>query len=617
MCGIAGWLDFGRDLTTERPVVQAMMDTQARRGPDGEGLFLQRHVALCHRRLAILDPSHGHQPMQVGGDGAPDLVIVYTGEVYNFVELRGELEALGHRFTTRTDTEVVLHAYQQWGEGALARLNGMYAFAVWDEGRQELTLVRDRLGVKPLYYYPTPSGLLFASEPKGILANPLARRAIDRQGLCEMLTMVKTPGQAGFVGMAELRPGHVLTASRSGLRVRPYWQLQAQPHTDDLPTTIGTVRALLDDIVGRHLVADVPLCALLSGGLDSSLVAALAQRHLRARQGRSLQTFSIDFVGSVDHFKSQDMYPDRDAPFAKEVSQHIGSQHHEIILSSADLADDAPREAVLAARDLPNFLGDMDSSLYLLFRAIRAQATVALSGESADEVFGGYFWFHTPALREAPTFPWLAMLYRAQQAGQMPPSLWSADLLQRLDLPGYIAQRYDEALREVPQLAGESAHERRMREVFYLHLTRWLQILLDRKDRTSMASGLEVRVPFCDHRLVEYLFNTPFALKAFDGREKSLLRAAAADLLPKSVLDRKKSQYPTTQDPAYGQAVAKALRAVLDDPEAPVRPLINRDLVRRVVDSNVVGGTVVSRVGPEQILAMNAWLRRHNVQIVD
>lgn len=616
MCGVAGWLDFGRDLTQESQAVNDMLNTQTRRGPDGGGVFLARHVALCHRRLSIIDPAGGGQPMTLGSAGSSELHIVYTGEVYNFTELRGELYSLGHKFTTGTDTEVVLHAWQQWGEAALPRLNGMYAFAIWDATAQEITLVRDRLGVKPLYYYPTPGGLLFASEPKGILANPLVRARVDREGLCEMLAMVKTPGHAIFAGMRELRPGHVLTAGQSGLRVRPYWQLQARPHTDDLPTTIKTIRSLLEDIVQRELVSDVPLCSLLSGGLDSSVVAALAQKHLQAAGAAPLRTFSVDFVGHAEHFKPQEMYPDRDSPFALEVARHIGSQHHEIILSSADLTAPETRQAVLQARDLPVGLGDMDQSLYLMFRAIRQQATVALSGESADEVFGGYFWFHNPALYEAPTFPWLAMIYRARQAGQVPPSLMSPDLLARLDLPGYIDRRYREALAEVPYLPEDEGRERRLREVCYLHLTRWLQILLDRKDRTSMASGLEVRVPFCDHRLVEYVFNTPFAMKAFDGREKSLLRAATADLLPQSVLARKKSQYPTTQDPAYARAVGAALAAILDDSEAPVRPLINVPLVRAMAENPQAMSSMVMRFGAEQLLTINAWLRRYNAQII-
>ncbi|MFG1626727.1 asparagine synthetase B family protein [Kribbella sp. NPDC049227] len=226
MCGIAGWVDFERDLTRERAVADAMAETMGCRGPGDGGLWLAPHVALGHRRLAVIDVEGGRQPM-AANDAA---VISYSGEIYNFGELRAELESKGQRFRTRSDTEVILRAYVEWGEDVVHRLNGMYAFALWDIRRQELLLVRDRLGVKPLYYYPLPGGVLFGSEPKAILANPLADRAVDADGLRELLTMVKTPEQAVFKGMYELRPGHLLRVRPEGLTKRRYWALPARAH---------------------------------------------------------------------------------------------------------------------------------------------------------------------------------------------------------------------------------------------------------------------------------------------------------------------------------------------------------------------------------------------------
>jgi asparagine synthase (glutamine-hydrolysing) len=602
MCGIAGWVDFDRDLTREQDAATAMVRTMARRGPDDEGLWMARHVALGHRRLAVIDVHGGRQPMSVDGLA----VVTYSGEVYNFRELRTELEAKGHRFRTRSDTEVVLHAYLEWGEDFVDRLNGMYAFALWDCRTEELLLVRDRMGIKPLYYYPLPNGVLFGSEPKAILANPLADRAVDADGLREVLTLVKTPEHAIFKGMYELRPGHLLRVRRDGLSKRRYWVLQAREHTDDLETTVHTIRGLLDDIVRRQLVSDVPLCTLLSGGLDSSTITGLANKHQPTR------SFAVDFAGYAENFKPDELRVDADGPFVQELVRHVRPDHTDILLDTDELTDPRLRDTVVSAWDRPEFIGDMNTSLYMLFRAIREHSTVALSGESADEVFGGYAWFHAPHAVQADTFPWLALL----MAKRTPAELLDQGLLARLDMPAYVADSYRAALAEVPYLPQQDGRERRMREVCYLHLTRFLPELLDRKDRMSMAVGLEVRVPFCDHRLVEYVFNTPWALKTFDGREKSLLRAAVRDIVPDSILNRVKSPYPATQDPAYEQALRDELGRLAAGPDAPVRPLLDQDAVRKIVTAPAEKTTsTVSRFALEMVLDLNAWMATHGLRI--
>ncbi|MBA8735150.1 asparagine synthase (glutamine-hydrolyzing) [Chromobacterium violaceum] len=614
MCGIAGWVSFERDLREYRAVAETMTRTMARRGPDDEGLWLDRHAALGHRRLSIIDLEGGRQPMTADEDGKTLACLVYTGEVYNFQELRRELQGLGHAFRTRSDTEVVLRAYLQWGEAMLERLNGMYAFALWDAREQRLLLVRDRMGVKPLYYYPMPDGVLFGSEPKAILAHPEAERRVTAGGLREMLDLVKTPEAAAFAGMHEVRPGQVVTIDRGGLRKRRYWQLETREHTDDLPTTIRTVRELLDDIVERQIIADVPLCTLLSGGLDSSVVTALAAQSMR-RQGKgAVRSFSVDFIKHGAAFEADYLRGSPDAPFVRDLAAHAGTEHREILLESRELADPALRAAVLGAQDLPPaYWGDMLPSLYKLFEAIRAQSTVALSGESADEVFGGYRWFHDAAAVDGDTFPWLAGSSGAFFDGQ---SLIAPGLLRELDMPGFRRDSYAQALAEAPRLASDSPRERRMREISHMHLTRFVQALLDRKDRMSMAVGLEVRVPFCDHRLVEYVFNAPWSMKNFDGREKSLLRAAGKDVLPESIVRRVKSPYPATQDPAYEQALRQGLARVLDDSRSPALPLLDKAAAWKLLD-RPFGKTSTSpeRAGLEMALGLDEWLRHHQVSL--
>ncbi|GAA0338568.1 asparagine synthase (glutamine-hydrolyzing) [Streptomyces blastmyceticus] len=606
MCGIAGWADFDRDLRGELATFGKMVDTMECRGPDAEGAWVDRHAALGHRRLAVIDIEGGTQPMVAEEDGRTLAVLTYSGEVYNFLELRRELEGRGHRFRTRSDTEVVLRAYLEWGAGCAERLNGMYAFAVWDVRKEELFLIRDRMGIKPLYYAATGSGVLFGSEPKAILESGLVAPVVTAEGMAEALSVVKTPTHAIYRDLREVRPGHVVRVHRGGVTPQRYWALEARPHTDDLDTTIATVRDLLSDTVERQLVSDVPLSSLLSGGLDSSAITGFA-----AARG-PVRSFDVDYVGYTENFRPNAMRPESDAPYVTDVVRHLGTDHASLVLHTEQLADPGVRAAVLRARDLPLSVSDLDTSLYLLFRAVRERSTVALSGEAADELFGGYRWFHDEEAVHGDTFPWLVVMGPNAQGGG---GIMDQAFLDKLDIPGYIRQRYSEALAEVPVLAGETGLERRMREINHLHLTRLVQWLLDRKDRMSMASGLEVRVPFCDHRLVEYVFNTPWAMKTFDGREKSLLRAATSHLLPRSVVERKKSPYPVTQDPTYMQAVREELRALLADPDAPVAPLLDREAATAAAARTDSPTGEWGRYPVESVIQWNAWLKRYNVTL--
>ncbi|MFE2036703.1 asparagine synthase (glutamine-hydrolyzing) [Streptomyces scopuliridis] len=610
MCGITGWVSFDRDLRSASETLDAMTETMSCRGPDDRGTWISGPAALGHRRLAIIDLPGGRQPMTLDTPGGT-LALVYSGETYNFTELRRELTGRGHRFTTDSDTEVVLHGYQEWGEAVAERLNGMYAFAIWDGRNDTLVMIRDRMGIKPFYYYPTPDGVLFGSEPKAILANPLARARVRLDGLRELFAFVKTPGHAVWDGMREVEPGTVLTLNRAGLRRQVYWSLETRPHTDDRDTSVARVRTLLDDIVRRQLVADVPRCTLLSGGLDSSAMTALAARQL-AETGERVRSFSVDFLGRTENFVADELRATPDAPFVHDVARASGTEHQDIVLDSHALADPEVRARMIRARDLPMGFGDLDTSLYLLFRAIRKHSTVALSGESADEVFGGYLQFFDEEARHAEMFPWLVRI--AEHFGDDADVL-RTDVSTAVNLPDFLRESYATAVADIERLSGESDFEYRMRKICYLHLTRFVRILLDRKDRASMAVGLEVRVPFCDHRLVEYVYNTPWSLKSFDGREKSLLREATADLLPKSVYDRVKSPYPSTQDPKYAIALQDHAKDLLSNPSHRVFDLVDADRVRRVTERDTPQITQASRRGLERTLDLAIWLDLYNPEI--
>ncbi|MEO3975565.1 asparagine synthase (glutamine-hydrolyzing) [Streptomyces sp. CAU 1734] len=607
MCGVTGWIDWETDLRAEGATLRAMTETLACRGPDDTGVTLSRHAALGHRRLAVIAPDGGAQPM---GDGGPEprVVLSYNGELYNYRELRTELIALGHRFRTPSDTEVVLRAHLQWGADAPRRFNGIFAYALWDEDRRELLLVRDHLGVKPLFWHALRSGVIFGSEPKAVLAHPLFRAELDAEGIAELFALPAAPtaGHGVFRGLAEVLPGQIVTVGPVRTRTTRYWQPAARPHTDDPATTRATVRALLADTVERQLLSDVPLCTLLSGGVDSSAVTALAAA-ARERAGHSKVTsFSVDFPGSAD--RAPDAWrTSADAPFVQAAAEHIGTRHTSVLIPDDDLLE--ARDAVLRARDRPGW-GEMDASLHLLFREVRKESTVALSGEAADEIFGGYPYFHDRAALAAGTFPWL-------HGRATPADLLRPDVAALVRPAEYAAEQYRSAVAATPRLDGESAADRRIREVFHLALTRWLPPLLERVDRVSMSVGLEVRVPFCDHRLVDYLTNVPWAVKTPEGRSKGLLRDAVRDLLPPQVADRPKSGYPSTPAVRYTEVLTARARELLADSQAPVFDLVDRETVRRALAEgrplpsprtapNPVGGL-------DHLVQIDEWLRAYRV----
>lgn len=613
MCGIAGWLDWKKDLRQEDAVriLQKMTETLTHRGPDAGGTWSAHHVGLGHRRLIVLDPRGGAQPMTCTHEGRT-YTITYNGELYNYLELRSQLQVRGHQFATRnSDTEVLLHAYIEWGAACTDRLNGIFAFAIWDEHRQSLFLCRDRLGVKPLFYRQTPDGLMFASELKALLAHPEVPAQLDREGLGEIMVMgpSRTPGHGVFRGLQELRPGFSLLGSRERVKMWPYWNLKSHPHRDGLKTTAATVRGLLEDTAARQLQSDVPVCTLLSGGLDSSILTALAARTL---QHEPLHTFSVDYVDSSRYFIANQFETNPDGPWIERVSEHLGTVHHHIIIDNQELA----RSLVpaLQASDLPG-MTDIDSSLLLFCREIKKQATVALSGECADEIFGGYPWFHKPETAGTTGFPWIRQV--KERSRFLSPAL--QDLIRPVD---YAWQRFQEAREEVPRLPGEAAEDARIRELFYLNMTRFMTTLLDRKDRMSMAGGLEVRVPYSDHRLVEYVWNIPWTMKTAGGQAKGVLRQAMQGLLPQDVLWREKSPYPKSHHPLYRQSIKAELEQVLQDSSSPLLPLIQpqavADLLQR--DEPLMGQPWFGQLmGDTQYMAyllqINRWLKHYRISV--
>lgn len=613
MCGIAGFINLKKNLTNEKAVIEKMAETLKQRGPDEHGFYISKNALLGHRRLVVVDPKGGTQPMTRTFNNK-SYTIVYNGELYNTEDVRTILKQKGHTFNSYSDTEVLLISYIEWGVDCVKYINGIYSFGVWDESNKSLFLARDPLGVKPLFYSLKNDSLIFGSEIKTLLAHPYIEPIIDKNSLRDLFGLgpARSLGNGIFKDISEIPPAHYLLYNSYGAKLEEYWKLESLPHEEDLETTTEHLRKLLIDAINRQLGADVPVCTFLSGGLDSSAISAVASKAFNEK-GKILDTYSIDYVDNDKFFKANEFQPNSDEFWAKRMSKFIGSNHHNIIISIEDLLN-ALKDAV-KANDLPG-MADIDSSLYLFCKEVRKNSTVALSGECADEVFGGYPWYWRPEDLAATTFPWSK--YVADRK-----SIISKDLGD-LQLEDYVASKYEDTIKKVPKLDGESKEEHHMRELFFLNIKWFMITLLNRKDRMSMANSLEVRVPFADYRLVEYAFNIPWSMKFYNQREKGLLRKALIGVLPEDVLERKKSPYPKTHNPLYSKLVQQEMRNILNDKTSPILDIINLDKVTEIVDTEGKSykkpwyGQLMT--GPQLIaylIQINTWLKEYKIKIVD
>lgn len=615
MCGIAGFCDYEDDFTDEAPflghLVRRMGNTLRHRGPDENGIFLSCHAAFAHQRLAVVDPEGGKQPMTAYAGGYR-YTVVYNGELYNSSELRRELEAAGYLFDTNSDTEVLLKCYMQFGSGCVKKLNGIFAFAVDDERHNCCFLCRDRFGVKPLFYTLTGGRLVFGSEIKALFEYPGVNPVLDREGLCEVIGVgpARTAGVGVFQGIHELKPGCCARFDRSGLHTAPYYRLESYQHSDSYEETVRQVRYLVEDAVTRQLISDVPLCTFLSGGLDSSVITALAAQNYQSR-GKVLSTYSFDFAGNDQYFHPTEFQPDSDKPWSRKVAEFCGTHHKNLVcdnLSQADCLYDA-----VDAKDLPG-MADVDSSLLYFCRLVKREHVVALCGECADEIFGGYPWFHSKKAFEGHCFPWSPDL-------SIRTSLLKPEVADTLNVEEYVNRRYEESIAEVPVLEGEDPTEKRRREISFLNIRWFMSTLLDRKDRMSMASGLEVRVPYADHRVVEYVFNAPWSYKCHSGVSKSLLRDAAKPWLPEDVRTRRKSPYPKTHNPEYERIIHDRLARVVQDKGEPIHAVLDKKQAENLLNTKSDYGKPwfgQLMAGPQlmaYLLQINYWLKKYEIKI--
>ncbi len=609
MCGIAGWLSESVNLYERTTVLENMSETLKRRGPDEKGYYVKSNVAMIHRRLSVVDIEHGKQPM-IGTYAGETYVLVYNGELYNAEEIRKELLLRGYDFESHSDTEVVLKAYIHWKEQCAEKFNGIFAFGVYEVMKKRLFLCRDRIGVKPLFYTHKSKDFVFGSQIKTILASKVAEPVVTEEGLNEIFFLgpARTPGKGVFRDIQEIMPGEYAIFENNCLKKHSYFTIEAKEHTEDEEETLEHTRYLIQDSIRRQLVSDVPLCCFLSGGLDSSIITQTASAYYKANDKGKLHTYSVEYVDNAKYFKKSLFQPNSDTEYIHLMTDSADTEHHQVVLDNIQLAD-ALSDATFA-RDLPG-MADVDSSLLLFCREVKKNFTVALSGECADELFGGYPWYHNRDILFEESFPWS----RSQDIRRK--------ILKEGFLPQgeeYVKERYRDTIKMAHKLPTDSKLSARMREMFMLNFYWFMQCLLDRKDRCSMDCGLEVRVPFCDYRIVEYAYNMPWELKALYGREKGIVRKAFEGILPYDICYRKKSPYPKTHNPVYFEYVANKVKSILSKKSA-LTDILSKEGINSIIENpdSIPSPWYGQLMRAPQILAyiiqLNTWMDEFKVKI--
>ena len=609
MCGIVGFTNYNGNMTLEesRKIINNMNEKLSRRGPDEKGIFAKEKISLGHRRLAIIDKEHVKQPMCFKFQGN-NYVLVYNGQLYNYQGIQKELEKVGFYFEGHSDTEVLLKAYIYWGYDVVYHLNGMYAFAIWDENKNELFMARDHLGIKPLFYSIKNGEIIFASEMKALFEFPSIFPCVDETGISELFGIgpAHTQGVTVFKGIEELKPAHFLIYRKNEKIIKRYWKLTSKVHTDDFETTCNKTKMLLKNAIERQLMSDVPLCTFLSGGLDSSIISMYAQKYYKEKGMKPLETYSVDYKDNDKNFGKTDFQPNTDSDYVGFISKELGTNHHIVMLDTPELVESL-KDAVIA-RDTPG-MADVDSSMLLFCKKVKPYATVALTGECADEIFGGYPWFFREDTLKSNTFPWSINISGRQH-------LLNPEIEKRIDLQSYIDFRYNESLSEVEILDTDSKETKEKRKISYLTFNCFMNTLLDRSDRMAMYNGFELRVPFGDYELAEYVWNIPWEMKAYKGREKGLLRHIMKDELPQEIVERKKSPYPKTWNPTYLKAVKQELTNIINTSDSPIKFLLNEKDINEIIKTD---GKYFTRpwfgqlmTGPQlmaYLIQVNQWLK--------
>lgn len=625
MCGIAGKLQLEDGRGVDPGLMDRMLSVIRHRGPDGQGRYLSGPVGLGHRRLAIIDLSTGDQPM-ANENGT--VWLVYNGEIYNFPELRKEMVDKGHVFRSSSDTEVIIHLYEEYGTECVTRLQGMFAFALWDEMSKLLFLARDRVGIKPLYYVQTGNALLFASEIKALLCDSEVPREVNHQAIHRFLSFLYLPGDETLLkGVRKLQPGHYLVVKDGKITCRQYWNLQFRPalSASKLKVACEELRALLQETVREHMVSDVPVGVLLSGGVDSTVVLSCAAQETNKR----INTFTIGFQG--EEF-------DDERPFARLVAERFGTEHHEITISPREFSDFLP----VYVRHMEEPVCEAPAvALYYVARLARQHVTVVLSGEGGDEAFGGYQTYRNIQLLErikevagplngllSSGVGWLgqfdafrrlekyAPLIRVPLASyyysrvSTPFSFFNAHRQELCTKDFCVSTDLESSARMVrdlfEQVDGQSENQPLVNRMLYVDTKTWLpDDLLIKADKMTMANSLELRVPLLDHQVLEFAAKLPAIFKVKGWTTKRILKEAFKERIPREVIERRKTGLPVPLRRWMRRDLATYVRDVLFSQKARERGYFNTDSVDLMLQRNSADGALMKEVF--SLLTLELW----------
>ena len=565
MCAILGWINYKKNISEEVSTFHEMLDLMSCRGKDDVGYYISDNVMLGHRRLAIMDIDNGHQPMEY-----LNYKIVFNGEIYNANEIRDELIKYGYSFDGHCDTEVIIKGYHLFGRKILDKLEGIFAFCIYDDLNNKMFLGRDRFGVKPLYYTFVSDNFIFSSSIKSILKSGVVSAVLDKKRLGEVLALGPSKGLGSgiFKDIYELRAGHYMTFDKKKLRIKRYWNVKSRKCNDSFLEAKEKVRVYLTESIKRQMTSDVDIATLLSGGLDSSIISAVVSLN----KSDQLTTYSIDYEDNDKYFKKNSFQVARDNEFIKIMSDKFSTNHIYKVISQDDVVNYLRDTLIL--RDYPGMI-DIDSSLYWFSKEISKDYKVILSGECADEIFGGYPWFYRDELNNRKMFPWINNIsYRE--------NLLNSKFRKKLNIKKILSLEYKKTIRELRFRDRFNKYKR----LFYINMTHFMTTLLDRKDRMTMGATIEARVPFADTKLVEYLWNLPFSYKYKDGVEKYLLKEAFSSILPVEVINRKKNPYPKSHNPKFQKMVSDLLRERLENKNSILYKIFDVDMINKLLDDD-------------------------------
>ena len=599
MSGIAGFVNYKKDLTQEKEVLKKMTSVLISKENAKGSLYIDKNIAFGYKQFTFNN----------------NYSIVYTGNIYNTKELEKTLLENDYELNENSDAEIILKSFLHYGKDVVKYLNGSFSFAIWNSKTEELFLARDHFGLKPLYYTLLNNTLVFASELKALFEYPGVEKAIDKQEISELIGLgpAHTPGITVYKDIFEIKPAHYAVFNHSGFYSEMYWQLESKSHTDDLDTTCIKLRNLIEDSINRQIVSDVPLCTFLSGGLDSSIITKFAGNYRKNNGLPPISTYSVDYKDNDKNFVESEFQPNSDNYYINLMTENSYSINQKVLLDTPELADSL--KDALIAREMPG-MADVDSSLLLFCKTVKKEHSIAVLGECADEMFAGYPWFFREDALNSKTFPWSLAISERQK-------LLNPNLSEEINLKDYVDYRYNESLKNVQILDTDSAETIEKKKISYLTINWFMQTLIERADKMSMYSEFEVRVPFCDYRIAEYMWNIPWEIKALNGREKGLLRYIVKDFLPEEIVNRKKSPYPKTHNPTYLAKIKNMLSKIIMDTNAPINYLLNRDYILKILETD---GKAFVRpwfgqlmTGPQlmaYLCQVNMWLESFNIKLL-